>query len=204
MKAVSAQCHSTKDWEIMIVRILRTNNNTVKSGEFTPSEIMFGRQVKSPFDIISKSYPCANIYDYMEAKKALKERIDTLQQAHLKSKFEKMIEKYNRNKVMPTYEVDDLVWLKRIKISSLSGNALNPKFDGPFKIISIVDKVTAWIIHVHTGTIIRRHFNHLKPVIYNKNDEIIVNQNWDMTFEDILAQNVRRSERIKESREKKI
>ena len=107
------------------------------------------------------------------------------------------MEKYNKNKTVPTFKVGDLVWLKRISIPTLTGNALNPKFDGPYRILSIIDKVTAWIIHVHIGTIIRRHFNHLKAVMYDEKEQIIVNTNWDIDLAEEKEPERRRSERLK-------
>lgn len=184
MAATSAQCPDMKDWEKMIVKILNVNNNSVRSGKFTAAEIMFGRRIRSPFDIMPMNFEYASMEDYTLMTKELRKQVDAYQNDHLKEKFAKMIESYNKKKVEHHYKIGDFVWLKNVKIPSGTGNAFRFNFTGPFRILEIVDNVTAWIIHIHVGKIIRRHFNFLKPVTFDEESRIVVSMNWDINLVD--------------------
>ena len=87
------------------------------------------------------------------------------------------------------------MWLKNIKIPTLSGNALNPKYLGPYRVMKIIDNVTAVVIHTATGVILKRHFNFFKPVIFGENNVTPTKEGWDINLVDEVTVGPRRSDR---------
>jgi hypothetical protein len=195
LRAMQAGCKNPQAWEKLIMKILYVNNSTVRSGRFTPSELMFGQKIMSPYDVMNETHKAVDLNDYMKQVTKTKEQITKLQNEHLKSKFEKAMMVYNEKKVTKPFKENELVWLKNIKIPSLSGNALNPKYLGPYRVMKIIDNVTAMVIHTETGVVLTRHFNFLKPVTFS---EISVGQApeaWDIDLVEETRVGPRRSER---------
>ena len=201
MRTIQAELKNKADWVSLIPRILGVNNNTVKTGKYTPYNIMFGSENTRRNEILSSIHTCCDIDSYFLTIKKVNAHIQELTNLHLGKHFLEGTEKYNENKIEREFKVDDLVWLKNIKIPTLTGNALNVKFLGPYKIIEIIDKVTALITHINTGSTMRRHFNFLKPLKI-QNDTILLPIKWDESLVSQDKQQIRQSERLKIKRQR--
>jgi len=195
LRCIIAQSNNKADWTKILPQICCVNNNTVRSGHFTPYEIFFGCKNSKQTDMILKIDAKSDMSSYIDAKRRINDQITQLQQDHLSKHYDKIINKYNKNKVEKTFKQGELVWLKNIRIPSLTGNAINPRYLGPYRILQIIDTVTAIIMHSTNGAVYRRHFNFLKPCIINDNS-IIIPDGWDHDFTQTETAGPRRSERI--------
>ena len=200
LRALKAHLRPGQSWRSMLENIIEVNNNTVKSGRFTPNEIQFGEKI-SAFDVMLTTNTCATLNDYMDNRIEAHEQVIAIHKAHLLDKFEKMVAKYNVGKKEKQFVKGDLVWLKNIKIPSETGNALRPKFLGPYKILDITHKLTALIMNMHTGSIFNRHFNFLKPVKFNIDKRLIPSDlSWDIDLTAPEPSQLRKSARQGETK----
>ncbi len=206
LSAAMADTSHTFSWVELLPHIIMVNNNTVKIGDKTPHQLMFNTVDNWSYDLSAHWPQRFSENEFEECNRQLEEYFKQIRQLELDKHYAKILREYNAGKVVRNINIGDFQWLLNIKIPQGTGNALRPRYLGPYKVIDIVDKVTAVLIHIHTGSIIRRHFNFLKPVKFDAG-RLILPTGWDIEFKpkestdnkmrDNETPPLRRSERIR-------
>ncbi len=199
LTAISLQSPQV-NWSDVLPQLCMINNNLIRNSQtsFTPAEIMFGPSQDSEFQQILNYNKQLSIDDFVANANECRKFVRNMHKSNLDSASRSKLEAFNSSRTERQFSVGDIVWLKNIKIPTESGNALRQKFLGPYKILSIEHNVTAVIVHLLTGAVLRRHFNFLKPVIFDHNHLFLPND-WDLILINKPSSPLRRSPRLHHS-----
>ncbi|CAH2108926.1 unnamed protein product [Euphydryas editha] len=128
-----------KDWDVNINKLQWSLNNTINKGtNKSPAEIVFGQRTSGESENILKG-ALSNTLEYVpeEEREEMRQRVhDTITE-----KQRKMKEYYDKGRA-PTkiFKEGDLVMIPNYNPEKGKSKKLAPKFRGPFKISSVLDK----------------------------------------------------------------
>jgi len=163
---IRALMNKSNDWDKSLQEIafsLRTATN--RATEFTPAYLVFGRELRYPFDNkinqdISK----------LSETKDIQERLlmvhNIAKDNMLQSQYQSLAYK-NKNAKERTFEVGQVVWYRTHILSDASKGVtagLMPKLEGPFEITTKVTDHVFHLKHTETGGVVNRvHINDIAP-----------------------------------------
>lgn len=127
-----------KDWDININKLQWSLNNTINKGtNKTPAEIVFGQRTSGESENILKGVLDTIEYVPEKEREEMRDRV----QGIISEKQIKMKESYDKKRA-PTkiFKEGDLVMISNHCSEKGKSKKLLPKFRGPFKISSVLDK----------------------------------------------------------------
>jgi len=147
--------HEQTDWDLYIpFKVFAYRTSVHADTSFTPFELMYGTVPNAPIDIIlstpteEKAQLETTYADYLQQ---LKSTIKIARQQALQNLSDKRIDRtkyYNKNRLLSTYKVGDLVYLSTERVSP--GPGLTPKlaplWKGPYKISEVHQKNNVTLI----------------------------------------------------------
>ncbi|CAF1205217.1 unnamed protein product [Adineta steineri] len=151
--------NDSKSWDIKLVQIafaLRTAPS--ESTDHSPAFLMFGRHPRQPLDLLLRSPPVSDnlpssdelsIYrkrlldDLLPAYKSARELLDISHQTQARN--------YNDHRRSSHFNPGDIVWvtsLSGIAMGKWRGSKMQPRREGPYKIITKLSSVTYELEHL--------------------------------------------------------
>jgi hypothetical protein len=150
------------NWDYFLPGVVHAyNTNVHASTGYSPSFLMFGREISLAFDPAQPVLQLSKVSNYVEhlsryRKIILKAANDTVRQQQQMAK-----QRYDRNRQAPAYEIGQLVFMKRRG----NGSKFDERQSGPFRIIDKVgnNHLTYLIASDHTPGQYQVHVNDLTP-----------------------------------------
>jgi hypothetical protein len=164
------QENAVQYWDEYIHFYSASHNKSTSVYGFAPEEIHFGFTNPAPNELFQLWPNSATQEEYMalivpKAEQARKKAREKQQQAvkdkityrniHLKSK---------------TFKPGQIVLQRNLQLATGPGKAMQPKYNGPYVIISIdKDQSSALLEHMHSNTQVRAHFSNITLLNYLPN-----------------------------------
>ncbi|KAJ8050976.1 hypothetical protein HOLleu_04370 [Holothuria leucospilota] len=143
-----------RDWDSWLPYLNMAYNSAVhETTGFSPAEIMFGFQMKTPLECIwsspaDRTEDAATYPEFVESLKEKLNKISELARCHLKSSGERQKEFADRNSSIETFKPGDLVWVYQPAV----GKGRSPKLHCPWKIpFLIVNRINDILYRVQFG-----------------------------------------------------
>ena len=159
---------SEKDWdELLPFMLMAYRSSEHESTGVTPNLLMFGREVNLPVDLLfgtssdySLKQPVNKYLSHLKQNLRSAHEIerDKMLRASAKQKFH-----YDRSMTLPKFKVKDAVWLRLYTRTKGKSPKLQFRWDGPYKIISIISDATYKIQKNAKSNFKVVHVNKLKP-----------------------------------------
>ena len=151
-----------EDWDKYLHFYSSAHNKSVNIFGYAPEALHFGFSNPAPNDLF-QIWPDVN--DPKEyAEKIIPIAIKNRAQAreHQISHSDRQITYKNKDRNDKHFEVGQLVLQKQLQLAVGPGKAMQPKFTGPYVIISIdKDEASCLIEHMHTHSQVRAHFSNI-------------------------------------------
>ena len=161
------QENATKNWNDYIHFFSASHNKSTSVYGFAPELLHFGFTNPSPNDLFQLWPNSSDPQEYMdkivppaiEARKIAREK----QAKALKSK----ITYRNANLKHKIFKPGQVVLQRNLQLATGPGKAMQPKYNGPYVIISIdEDESSALIEHMHNNQQVRAHFSNITLLNY--------------------------------------
>lgn len=167
---ISLYCNENQfDWDVHLPILIMAYNSSVHSSTgFSPSMMMFGREMTLPADILfGTGYPGAPKCKPSEYLECLLEKLDkihhiAMDNLEIKSSRQKQ---YERKASLSPYNVGDLVWLNDKPKKRGKSKKLQRPWRGPFKITNVINDL---VYRIQVGPRTKPkvvHYNRLKPFV---------------------------------------
>ena len=168
MLCTAANNHG-QDWDVMLPNLLMAYRSSVHATtKFTPFQMLFGRQIKLPVDLMFGTPETEGITCQSQYVNDLRLRLENCyRMARENISLEQLRQKsqYDKKQAGSVFQIGDLVWLYNpVKKTNRGSRKLYRPWQGPFKIIEIVNEVTYRVQQVsrpHRKSVV--HFDRLKP-----------------------------------------
>ena len=156
------------DWSIYLPSTLSVIRNTRQSStRFTPSELLFGHQLRQPFE--SADYP-QEPCDPLEYAQTEFGRIrDFRTQAHgfiRKAQDRQKGSHDNHVQILPALKIGDLVMIWRDTVESNMSAKLERKWEGPY-LVKDIKGTTHWLKNRHSGAPLPKAYHRNRLKIYH-------------------------------------
>jgi len=156
------QENSIKHWDDYIHFFSSSHNKSTSVYGYAPEELHFGFSNPAHTDLFQLWPNCNSQEEYMnkilpqaiEARKIARER----QEKAVKNK----ITYRNLGLKKKTFKQGQIVLQRNLQLATGPGKAMQPKYNGPYVIISIdKDEASAVLEHMHTNQQVRAHFSNI-------------------------------------------
>jgi hypothetical protein len=155
-----------KDWDAMLpLSLLDYGESTHDTTGFTPANLLFGRELRLPSDLLFGTPPdkerptiehAANLVDHLRD-------IHNYARQHLRLASNRMKTLYDKLSNCAGYQESDRVWLYRPTRSKGRAAKLQSSWEGPYKIIRRINDVVYRIQRSHRSRMMVVHLDRLAP-----------------------------------------
>ncbi|CAF2846048.1 unnamed protein product, partial [Rotaria sp. Silwood2] len=149
------------DWDEKLSKVIFAYNTTRHANtKFTPFELMFGREIKLPFDLPKRTTTIIEPHQYVKQLQEYLELAKQVARTNIEHSQKKSKQHYDTNRTNNIYSIGDFVYIKRLGLN----HKLAPKYVGPYQVIQQLNNSTYrvqnptdlhQIINVHTNRIRR-------------------------------------------------
>ena len=168
LKKFIQQEHTHNKWDEYLHFFCGSHNKSTSVYGHAPEELMFGFLNPNPSDLF-QLWP--NVHDPNEY---LKQIVGPAEQARKETQIEQNkrinqnITYRNQKLVKKTFRVGEIILQKQLQCASGPGKAFQPKYNGPYVIISIDDDLSSAVIeHMETNQQTRAHFSNITKLNYH-------------------------------------
>ena len=161
------QENAVDHWDDYVHFFTSSHNKSTSVYGFAPEQLHFGISNPAPNDLFQLWPNCNNPEEYMdiiipqatEARRKARER----QEKAMKQK----ITYRNIGLSKKTFEPGQIVLQRNLQLATGPGKAMQPKYNGPYVVISLdKDGSSATIEHMHTNQQVRAHFSNISLLNY--------------------------------------
>jgi hypothetical protein len=150
------------DWDTFLPAIVSAYN----SGEhattgIAPFEMMFGRTPTTVFDPAQPLLQLSRPSDYLAHLRTYRTILTDTARHNTREQQQRMQARYDHNRSDPRYSLADLVFVRTPPPLRTKDAAL---YQGPYRVVQLVDTQTYVVEQVHSGEHRRVHSNMLKPI----------------------------------------
>jgi len=150
------------NWDEFLPILTNSHNSSVGAYGFSSEELMFGTRIQKPVDLLIFDFHFESEENYInfvfEQAENLRKAYTVKKDARTKSTrtFK------NLNRIQKSFEPGTLVLHRQLQVSTGKSSGYQPRFTGPFVVLSCNDRESYAIVeHLHTGRIIKGHYNNL-------------------------------------------
>ena len=157
-----------KDWDLQLPYCMMAYRSVVhESTGYTPNQLLLGREVEIPLDVITEKTPDAPPMpgEYAEAlRKRLAESFEHVQQ-HLKQSATRQKRNYDKKLAWRRLQVGESVWLHNIQRKKGRTAKLDCPWEGPFLVVAALSDVVYRIKKTAKSKAKVVHVDRLKPYL---------------------------------------
>ena len=157
-----------EEWDKFLHFFTAAHNKSVNIFGHAPEALHFGFANPAPTDIF-QMWPNTNTPDEY-VQNIVPIAIFNRQQAREASilNTQRKITYKNKDKQAKVFKIGQLVIQKQLQLATGPGKAMQPKFTGPYVIISLdEDEASCLMEHIHTQTQVRAHFSNITLLNYH-------------------------------------
>jgi len=137
------------------------NNGVHATTGYSPYELAFGRQQKSPFDSIAPFISISSSNDFYKKIQRIRKIILSQARNNIRQQQEEVKQRYNHHRTDASYTVGDLVFVK----VCAGRTKLDERWSGPYSITDKIGDQTYILQDDETGRMDRAHVCQLQPVV---------------------------------------
>jgi len=156
--ALRTYTNAQTEWDKLLPGILAALRSSVSthSTQLSPYFVLFGREMRLPFDVILQKPPNASqsVEDYVDQLNRTLEVSTQVATENIKLAQDQYKAYYDRNTKCPQYAVGDLVLLLVSHVPPGLTPKLCVKFAGPMRITEIGPKYTYRLLNLKTNTLL--------------------------------------------------
>ena len=172
-----------KQWDEYLPKVLMSLRASVhETTGFSPSMLMFGRELRLPLDTLRGEPPFVQPADYPAYIARQREILRETAQIAEENRQKKLVHQKDvydarcRDNISP-YRVGDLVWLEEKAVPKGLCRKFHKPWTGPWKVVKVISDITYRIQREGAKSAYQRqqmrvvvHFNRLKPYILRPQD----------------------------------
>ena len=167
LKKFVQQENSTKHWDDYIHFFTASHNKSTSVYGYAPEELHFGFSNPAHNDLF-QLWPNTNSQEEYMAK-ILPAATEARKDARMKQQkaLQNKITYRNRGLQKKVFKPGQIVLQRQLQLATGPGKAMQPKYNGPYVVISIdKDESSALIEHLHTHQQVRAHFSNISILNY--------------------------------------
>ncbi|CAF1068627.1 unnamed protein product [Adineta ricciae] len=154
-------CQSNQDnWDGFLGGVVHAYNTSVHATTgYSPSFLMFGREIPLAFDAAKPILQLSTISNYVEHLSRYRKLVLAMANSNARQHQQMAKQKYDQHRQAPVYEIGQLVFMKRRGYRDKFGE----RYSGPFRIIDKLDEnhLTYLVQNDHQPTQYQVHINDL-------------------------------------------
>lgn len=153
----------SNDWDKFLSAVVAAyNNGEHATTGIAPFELMFGRTPSLPFDPTKPMVQFSKPIDYLMHIRLFRNVLIQSARDHARVQQRRMQQRYNHHRSDPRYHLNDLVL---VRTPPPQRNKAAELYQGPYRIIEIINTSTYVVEQVHSGQQRQVHISMLKPLL---------------------------------------
>ena len=154
---------SYQNWDIHLHYFSQAHNSSCSIYGFSPEELHFGFTNPSFSDLFQVWPDTSDPSLYAEKIIPIAEENRRKSRELQEHNAKRQLTYRNKSRVEKSFKLGQIVLQKQLQLATGPGKALQPKFNGPYVIISLDDdKASCVIEHLHTGHQLNSHFSNIQ------------------------------------------
>ena len=156
------------DWSIYLPSALSVIRNTRhQSTRFTPSELLYGYQLRQPFESADSHQDPLDPIEYAQAEFGRINNLRTRAHGFIKKAQDRQKESHDtKMQILPPLKIGDLVLLWRSMIETNLSAKLERKWEGPY-LVQDIKGTTYWLKNRHSGASLPKSYHRNRLKLYH-------------------------------------